>query len=169
VYTPLLRIALIAICLVAAASAFSRGFWMAWLYVFAAVVLAAGYWRSGTVWVAWRAWRGGDVARAERLLAGVRRPDRLPRRQRVYYDWLQGELHRGRGDAASALVHFEAASRGRLRGPGHQAFVAARIAESALACGDRERALRAIEQARSSGPTRIVEDLLRWYEARLHP
>lgn len=166
-YSPLLRIALIAICLVAAASALSRGFWMSWVYLLGAVLLAAGYWRTGAVWLAWRAWRRGDAAGAERLLGSVRRPDRLARQQRAYYDWLQGELQRRQGDAAAALPHFEAAARGRLSGPEHMAFVEARIAESALACGDRVRAREAIERARGHRPTGPVEELLRQYEARL--
>jgi hypothetical protein len=137
------------------------GFWWAWLWFTAAVLLVIGYWRGGTVWLAWRAFRKGDLGLVERRLAQVHYPNRLSPYQRAYYEWLQGELRRARGDIPAARRHFTAAAQGGLRTANDRALAYSRLAEAELTAGDLDAARATIARARSLNPTPFVEGLLR--------
>jgi hypothetical protein len=161
VYPPLLRFAFVAASLALGAVGLCGGFSWAWLWLTAAVLLVVGYFRGGTVWLAWRAWRNGDVALAQRRLAQTHHPNRLSPYQRAYYEWLQGEIHRMRNDLPAARRHFTAAAEGGLRTGKDRALAYTRLAETELTAGEVGAARAAIARARMLSSMPFVEALLR--------
>jgi hypothetical protein len=78
-------------------------------------LIAVGYFRNGTVWIAFRALKSGRSDRAERLIAKTRNPSWLSAGQRAYYELLKGTLAGEKGDLSAAETHLRAALSGRLR------------------------------------------------------
>lgn len=101
----------------------------------AALFLAVGYWRDASVWLALRSLKAGDVKRTSRLLAQVRRPDRLSPQSRAYYEWLMGALAAGREQYDEAAERYRFALGLPLRTENDRAVV-----ESDLAVLEARRA-----------------------------
>ena len=160
-FNPRLRLILVLAAILVAGTLWTQGRTSAaGLALAAATMLTVGYWRNASVWRAWHAYWAGEVATAERYLAMTPEATRLAPQQRAYYEWLQGEVRRQRGDAAGARPHFRAALSGPLRSSKDRAFAYARLAEAALTVGDVTDARRAIAEARALHPPPFVEALL---------
>jgi hypothetical protein len=167
VFTPLVRLTLAAFCLAMAALSWRASPGRAVLFLAAAALFALGYWRQGTVWLAWRAFVRGDHERMERRLAKVPRPPQLGSGQRAYYELLQGVIRLRRGDLEGARTHFTAAAAGRLRTENDRALVEAQLAEVALELGDASAARAHIASALALEPRAEIVTAVRALEARL--
>jgi hypothetical protein len=159
-FTPIERLLLVLATLILGTFALRDGQAYGWLLIAAAALFAIGYWRSATVWRAWRAHFSGDVERFERLLAAVPTPRLLSPRQRAYYEWLRGESAYRQGDPSAARQHLMAALAGRLTSVKDRSFAYSRLADVQLAAGDRGAAREAIVKARALKPSKFVEALL---------
>lgn len=149
-YTPTSRIILAVACVLVGTLALVRGPAISgWLLLGTAILVIAGYWRAGTVWLAWRAARLGNLTRAQQLLTQVPSPRRLAPQQRAYYDLLMGLTLREQGDAARARGFLEAAVAGRLRTENDRSLAHLHIAEVALVSGDVSAARAHLLKARS--------------------
>jgi predicted Zn-dependent protease len=111
-------------------------------------LLAYGYFRYGTVWLAFRALRAGRSERARALLDQIRFPDRLRSQDRAYYELLRGNLAYERENWASARDHFLRAREHALRTPNDRSMVECALAETLLRCGDPVEARKHLELAR---------------------
>lgn len=160
-YSRALRVVVSLVCAVGGLWALRNQSPAAWPLLAAALLLLSGYWRYGTVWLAWRAFTRGDLDAVERLIANIRRPERLDSQQRAYYEWLRGELARRTEESEKAVQHFEAAVHGQLRSDRDRAFGYSRLAEATLAVGKVSQARLAIASARALSPPPFVEALLR--------
>jgi hypothetical protein len=160
-YSPTVRLVLVLLCVVGAVLGFYRGAPTGWLFTVAAALFTLGYWRNASVWLAWRAFKRGDMSRVRRLVAATPSPQRLSPQQRAYFEWLQGELTREAGNPQAACQHFRAAAAGKLRSTHDRAFAYARLAEASLAAQDLAGAYEAIANARQLSPSPFVEALLR--------
>lgn len=110
--------------------------------------------RNSGVWIAFRAFRQGDMAAVRRGLATVRWSHLLSPPARAYYHWLKGALDVADGRLAAARVHLLVAAAGELKTANDRALVQCLLAETALQDGDLAGARRHIELARglSSNP-----------------
>jgi predicted Zn-dependent protease len=114
----------------------------------AACSLAYGYFRYGTVWLAFRALRAGHAGRARALLDQVAFPDYLRSQDRAYYEMLRGLLAREKEEWATAREHLQRALEGDLRTANNRSMVECALAEALLNCGESTAAREHLELAR---------------------
>jgi len=115
-YTTPVRFAIVALALAVSVMALAWGEWpIALLFLTAALLMVAGYFRNGTLWLASRAYRRQDLDKAERLLSQIKAPHLLQRRARPYYHFLSGILTFRDGRHEEAEPHLtQALSQGPL-------------------------------------------------------
>src|SRR5690606_20860114 len=68
------------------------------------------HYREGTVFLATQAFQQHDYDKARRLLADIKKPERLRKKRRNYYEFMSGNLALKAGDYESAERHFQIAS-----------------------------------------------------------
>ena len=146
--TPFVRLLLILIAVAVGAIYAFRGESLGWLLLAAAGLLAVGYWRHATVWLAFQAYRRGDVDGVERHLRVVRDADRLSSADRAYFDFLRGVLAQARGDLEEARRSFTAAAAGPLRTGNMRSGVQYHLAAISLERGDKNAARSHLDEAR---------------------
>ncbi|MEQ1911713.1 MAG: hypothetical protein ABMA15_23040 [Vicinamibacterales bacterium] len=100
----------------------------AWFLV-AAALLAYGHFRYGTVWLAFRALRKGDVDRAGSFLNQVARPGMLSPESRAYYFMVFGLVAASRGQLGEAESALRKALALPLRTENDRALVEVALAE----------------------------------------
>jgi hypothetical protein len=115
----------------------------------ASVLFVYGWFRYGTVVLAFRALRRGNLKRAEKMLAEIRYPNRLGPQYLSFYWWIQGALAADAGDLATARRYLELAYNGRLRTAHNHCVVACCLADLALRLGEMEQARRYLRAART--------------------
>ncbi len=93
--------------------------------------------RNSAVWIGFRAFRQGNVARVRRCLEEVRWPVLLSAGSRAYYEWLKGVVDAADGRYEAARVHLLVAATGALRTENDRSLVHCLLAEIALQQGDR--------------------------------
>jgi hypothetical protein len=135
--------------------------------IIAVALLAYGYVRYGTVWIAFRALRAGKSKRAETLLDQVLCPDWLRSQDRAYYEFLRGILATEREDWGTARDHFLTALRHNLRTSNNRAMVECALAETLLSAGDPDAAREHLDMARSHDHKPEVELAIRKVEDML--
>jgi uncharacterized membrane-anchored protein len=166
-FSPLGRLVLIVIGLALGGSQVVAGQARGWFVIAAAALLVLGHFRHGTVWLAFRAYRGGDVEGMERRLRQVRDPARLRKQDRAYYEFLAGVAAQGRGDLGGARAHLTAAATGRLRTDNMRSIVQCHLAEVALASGDSDGAREHLDAARRLSHAPAVDRVIGDLEGRL--
>jgi outer membrane PBP1 activator LpoA protein len=129
------------------------------IYLAGAAFLAWGYFRYGTVWLAWQEVRRGNTGRAAELLREVRHPSALSPVQRAYYGWATGYLALAERDYARARHHFDTVEHIRLRTTNDRSILACHRAQAAAGSGDLDMARSELERARSQ-PHKPGVDLL---------
>jgi hypothetical protein len=124
-----------------------------------AAFLAWGYFRYGTVWLAWREVRRGNMRRAGGLLREVRFPSALTRAQRAYYGWALGFLSLSGRDYRNARRLLDRVDAGRLRTSNDRSILDCHRAQAAAGAGDPAAARAELERARAQ-PHKPGVDLL---------
>lgn len=127
----------------------SRGHSSALWLVAAAVLLAYGHFRYGSVWLAMRALRAGNVDRAGRLLAQVKHPATLSSQQRAYFELASGLLAARAGADIEAEQHFRSALDHRLRTENDRCIAEVELARLLAKRGERVAARELLARARS--------------------
>jgi hypothetical protein len=168
-FSPVMRLLLIMTGLALGALQIARGQAAGWFLVVAAALLAYGYFRYGTVWLAFRAYRRGHLEVVERRLRQVRDPARLRPQDRAYYEFLAGVVAQGRGELDRARVHLTAAASGRLRTDNVRSIVQCHLAEVALASGDGAGARWHLGEAHRLPHAPAVDGVISGLEAKLPP
>ena len=118
-------------------------------FLFAALLLAWGYFRHGSVHAAFAAHRAGDEERARRLLEAVSDPARLSGQDRAYYHWLRGMLLARSGDVGEARDHLLLAASSALRTENDRALAHCQLAALAAQAEDTAAAKEHLQKARS--------------------
>jgi hypothetical protein len=77
-----------------------------YLGIAAAMLFVYGYFRYGTVWLAWRAAQKGKLDAAQRLLAQNRFPSALTSQSRAYHEFLSGVIAFNHGQDSDAERHL---------------------------------------------------------------
>lgn len=142
-----------------------RGQPQGWLLVAAALFLTYGYFRHGTIWLAYRAYSRGNLGRVHRLLDQIRFPGALRPRDRAYYEFLRGVTSRARDDLAAAERHLGAAAEGETRTSVERAFFFSQLAETQLTAKNYPAARESIRRARELEPSRFIQVLIADLEA----
>jgi hypothetical protein len=147
-FTPVARFSLILGCLAIGVWWLSTGEWMGIFVLFAAACFGFGYFRYGTVWLAFRALREGNIDKAENLISKVSYPSKLNSQNRAYYNWAKGAVAMRRGDFTRAKEFLELAAAGKLRTSNDRSILACFLAEIAVRNGDHTTARNQLEKAR---------------------
>jgi hypothetical protein len=155
-FSPAFRLILVATCLLLAIRIAPAGP-VSWALYIAASLLFAGLFRSGSVWLAWRAFGYGDYEEMERCLGWTRAPAFLSATQRAYFEFLQGVSARDRGELPLASTHFAIAAAGELRSASDRCLVLVNLAEVQAALGDTAAMGETVTQLRSLSPAAAVE------------
>lgn len=109
-----------------------------------------GYFRYGSVWVAFRAFNKGDLEQARKISAQVRNPQLLNSQHRAYYDWILGGLAASDGDLETAYRLLLQASKGNLRTQNDKSVVQYVLSDVARHMGNLSLARGHLENARST-------------------
>lgn len=106
----------------------------------ATVFLLWDYCRNNGIWIAFRAFRQGNLPRMRRALAEVRWPNLLSARSKAYHQWMQGVIQAAEGRFQAARVHLLIAAAGELRTENDRSLVQCLLAEMAWQAGDSQAA-----------------------------
>lgn len=107
-----------------------------------------GYFRSGTVWLAWRSLRAARPERTAELLAQVRFPGALSSQQRAYYEFASGIVASSGGRASEAESHLRTALSHRLRTESDRSLVEVELARILAGRGETGAARELVQVAR---------------------
>ncbi|HYP89544.1 MAG TPA: hypothetical protein VEQ59_15355 [Polyangiaceae bacterium] len=99
----------------------------------ASAFLAYGYFKYGTVWLAFRAVSGGKIDEAAELLQKVKRPGALGAQERAYYELASGFVCASRAQNDPAEQHLRAALQNQLRTENDRALAEAILAQLLVA------------------------------------
>jgi hypothetical protein len=125
-FIPAVRLALVLLGVALGLVQLEKAPLASWLFFAAAALLAVGHWRYGTVWLAWRSYRRGNLDKMEQQLRGTPNPAYLEAHQRAYYHFLRGEAHRHHNRLAEARQDLELAAQGAERHHSQLLLLAAR-------------------------------------------
>jgi hypothetical protein len=120
----------------------------------ASAFLAYGYFKYGTVWLAFRAVSAGEIDKAAQLLQRVPRPASLAAQERGYYELASGFVCAARAQNQDAERHLRLALENQLRTDNDRALAEAVLAQLLIARDELAdaRALLARAAARSCRP-----------------
>jgi hypothetical protein len=166
-FTPHLRLILALLC--AALTLMFASHASAWtvLPLLCGLLLLRDYLRNSGVWIAFRAFRQGNLPRTRRTLASVRWPRLLSRRSLAYYHWLRGVLDAADGRLQAARVHLLVAATGALRTENDRSLVQCLLAELALQAGDHNMAAEHVRLANALGHHAEVAHIITALRSRL--
>lgn len=165
--TPAVRFILIILGTGLGIALINQGNWMGAFPLLAAGLLAFGHFRYGTVWLAFRALRKGDMDRADALLEKVADPNRLNAQCRAYYDWIKGVVSTARGELDQARQHLESAVGGALRTSTDRSVALCCLAEVAAKSGDEDEAREILDSARAEPHAPSVDPIISKVESMM--
>jgi len=148
-FTKNLRNTLIAVCL--AASFYSMN-WGNKSFGFACFIIALvfvyGYFRNGSVFVAWLYFRKGRLRKARAALDETGNPKWLSRKCRWFYYFLNGGIDMEIGDWVNAEGHLQTALMTGTKKTHNDALLRLNLAKLYLIEGDIERARTQVNKAK---------------------
>jgi hypothetical protein len=113
----------------------------------ASAVLAYGYFKYGTVWLAFRAVSAGQMDKAAQLLEQVKRPDSLGAQERAYFELASGFVCASRAQNAPAEQHLRVALANELRTENDRALAEAILAQLLIAREELTEARSVLDRA----------------------
>lgn len=140
---------------------------LALLPLLCGVLLVWDYFRNSGVWIAFRAFRQGDLLRARRCLRSVHLPVLLSPQSRAYYHWLKGVGEATDGRYEAARVYLLIATTGELRTENDRSLVHCLLAEVALQTGAAEAARDHLRLANALSHHADVGRIIQRLKARL--
>jgi len=139
-----------------------------------AVLLAGGigyvlwsHLREGTVAPAVRAFQKKDYERAKTLLAEIKKPDRLRKGRRNYYEFVMGNIALREERLDEAEYHFQLASRLPWRKDAEKGFVLINLANISLRKKNHDRVPKYLELASKLKLTQRQQAIVGKIEAEL--
>jgi len=146
-FTPGIRLALAVISFVLGAYLLVQGDYAGVLFLGGAAFLGYGYFRYGTVWLAFREVARGNMAAASKLLQKVAQPEALGSEQRAYFELASGLVCASRAENGRAEAHLQAALAHQLRTENDRALCEAVLAQLLVARDDLAAARGVVERA----------------------
>jgi tetratricopeptide (TPR) repeat protein len=145
--TPKVRLALCVAFFALGAYWVVAGRYAGLLFLVASAYLAYGYFKYGTVWLAFREVAHGRMAEAAQLLAKVKQPEALGPEERAYFELAWGLVCASRAENPGAEAHLKIALGNRLRTDNDRALAEAVLAQLLLARGARDEAVQVLAKA----------------------
>lgn len=108
-----------------------------------------GYFRNGTVFIAFQQVKKNNPTKAERLLAKIKKPEWLSRSQKAYYHFTRGFVKMSNQQAEDSLSEFRQALEIGLRTDNDKAIALLNISSLALDLGNIKEARESLKQAKS--------------------
>ncbi len=146
-FTPKLRLALAVVSFLFGAYRIALQDYNGLILLAASALLAYGYFRHGTVWLAFRAVARGQMDSAVQLLNQVKRPEALTSQDRAYYELAWGLVCASRSENERAEVHLKQALDEQLRTDNDRALAEAVFAQLLVARGERAEARSVLDRA----------------------
>lgn len=107
-HSPIVRLILTIIALYFSWNAYSDGnIQSALLYLLAVGLIIWGYFKNGTVYLAFNQIKNQNFDKAELLLNKVNSPENLKKQQQAYYHFTKGYIDLNKSDNNSSLNHFK--------------------------------------------------------------
>ena len=132
-----------------------------WLQMTAAIVmiilLVAGYFLNGTVFLALRKMSKNDFAGAERLLRMMKYPKYLAPAQKAYYDMIAGLTEAQKGNYQIAAARLEEALLKGLRSQHDKAVACLNLAVIYYNLGNKSKAFRYLSEAKNNKPSPVLQ------------
>jgi tetratricopeptide (TPR) repeat protein len=138
-----------------------------YLMVVAIALVVWGYFKNGTVYLAWRKLKKQQYDDAERVLRQTKYPHLLKKEQRGYYHFSMGLICMNRADYEPAFENFKAALVFGVRTENNAAIANLNLAAIALERGNEAEAKSYLETARSLKYSEALEPELQKLETRL--
>jgi uncharacterized protein HemY len=148
-FSPFVRLLMIAVSLIYGIKWLYLGEWIGILLILGAVLLTVGYFRYGTVWLAFHALARGNLEKANRHISKINNPDRLGNQSKAYYYWIKGLLALNHGRHEEAKEFLERVEENHLRTANDQSILACLFAQVAIHAGDGDRARTCLKKARA--------------------
>jgi elongation factor P hydroxylase len=118
------------------------------------------YVREGTVFLATQAFQRKDYAKTQSLLDQIKRPERLRKKRRNYYEFMRGNLALQSEDYQAAEHHFQIASRLPFRRSNDKAIILVHLANINLRKKDYERVRAYLEVVRKLEVTSRIAQII---------
>lgn len=146
-FTPKLRLFFALAAFAIGAYQIVTGHYSGLLLLAGSALLGYGYFKYGTVWLAFRQVALGQMDRAARLLAQVKRPEMLDSEQRGYFELAWGLVWASRAENARSEQHLKLALSHALRTDNDRAMAEAVLAQLLLARNEVADARSVLDQA----------------------
>ncbi len=166
-YTPRVRVFLIAIAVAGGMLFLPTRPSLAYALFFSGVLFIIGYFRSGTVWLAFRSFRRGRVDRAGRLIDLIAHPNWLSAQFQAYYHWIRGAVELKAHRPQVAIEHLERSLEGRLRTTNARCGVASTMVQAWIELGDLDQAEVMLDLARELTHNEPTDKLLGAFDDRI--
>ena len=128
----------------------------AWYLYAAALVLIISHMLFGNVWLAFGLLRKGKMEQAEKLLATIKRPELLVKRNRAYYHFSKGLIYLQKKELKVGEQHLRQAMKLGLQRKNDQALATLNLAHIFYVQKSFVEAASFLEQARSFEPTDLM-------------
>ncbi|HRP90714.1 MAG TPA: hypothetical protein PKX92_11830 [Edaphocola sp.] len=140
-FTPIARFALLILCLVLGIISYVFN-WTFILIIIAVFSLSLlwGYFNTGTVYLALNLLRKGKLDEAEEVLKFTKKPEKLSKGKRAYYNFILAFCARERDEFASAKEKFIKALDDGLKSENEKAIALLALADISLIDGKKEAA-----------------------------
>lgn len=146
-FTPRVRLALAVVSFVLGCYRLIAGDYAGLVLLAASAFITYGYFKYGTVWLAFRAVARGQMEQAAGLLQQVKRPDALRAEDRSYYELASALVCASRAQNEDAERHLRSALAHPLRTENDRGLAEAVLAQLLIARDELTEARSVLDQA----------------------
>jgi len=146
-FTPRVRLALAVVSFLLGCYRLIAGDYAGVVLLAASAFLTYGYFKYGTVWLAFRAVARGEMEQAAGLLRQVKRPDALRAEDRSYYELASALVCASRAQNEEAERHLRSALAHPLRTENDRGMAEALLAQLLIARDELVAARKVLDQA----------------------
>jgi len=146
-FTPRVRLALAIISFLLGCYRIVTGDYLGLVLLAASAFITYGYFKYGTVWLAFRAVARGQMDHAAKLLQQVARPEALRAEDRAYYELASALVCASRAQNERAERHLQSALAHPLRTENDRGLAEAVLAQLLIARDELPEARRVLDQA----------------------
>ncbi len=143
------------------------------LYVPAIIVLIGvgfivyGYFKTSTVYLAFRQLRSGKFEDAKKTLNQIEDKDKLNKEHLAYFHFVWGYIYFSEEKHQEAIIEFEEALKGDIKTTHDQAMINVNLSSLYLKTGDKDEAVLKLAAAKDLKYKKILESDIESLEAQL--
>lgn len=149
-YNPIIRIIFAVFGLFMAWSFYSKGNLPVTIFVLVAVGLIIwGYFKNGTVYIAFKKLKNEDYQKAEELLLKIKNPNLLKKSQKSYYHFIKGYIELNKQNLETSFIELTKAINIGLRTDNDTSIVTMNLAKIELERNNFKEAMTYLEKTKS--------------------